>query len=262
MRAAARERERWGAMIPANPDEDAAFLDPEAEKAALAGSTWTNIGPTKANVLQNGGTTLNVTDSGRINAIVTDPANPSTIYLCDSGGGVWKTTDGGTTWAPKTEALGSLSCGHLAMDPNNSSVLYLGLGDPFDGTGIGLVKSTDGGATWSAPIFLGTSTEIPKVMVAPGNSSIVLVATNSGLFRSTNGGTSFSSVTLATGQAGAPYVWDIAWGGGSSFTLTLEANPTVTTGTPSQQPASASRTGTANQPTSTPSSTDRGGTTT
>ncbi|HKI02540.1 MAG TPA: hypothetical protein VKK31_11200 [Thermoanaerobaculia bacterium] len=231
MKAAARERERWGAMIPANPSEDAAFLDPEAEKAALVGSTWTNIGPTKANVLQNGGTTLNVSDSGRINEIVTDPANPSTIYLCDSGGGVWKTTDGGTNWAPKTDSLGSLSCGDLAIDPNNSSVLYLGLGDPFDGTGTGLVKSTDGGTSWSAPVFLGASTEIPKMMVAPGNSSIVLAATNAGLFRSTNGGTSFSSVALATGQAGAPYVWDMAWGGGSTFTLTLEANPAATTGT-------------------------------
>lgn len=231
MEAAARERQRWGALIPDNPIADAAFLDPEQEKAALIGSTWTNIGPTKANVLQNGGTTLNVSDSGRVNSIVIDPASPAVIYVAFSGGGVWKTTDGGTTWAPKTEALGSLSCGSLAMDPNNSGTLYLGLGDPFDGTGIGLVKSGDGGNTWSAPVFLGTSTEIAKVMVAPGNSSIVLAATNAGLFRSTDGGASFNNVALATGQAGAPYVWDVAWGGGNAFTLTLEANPTVTTGT-------------------------------
>lgn len=231
MEAAARERARWGAMIPENPNEEAAYLDPEAEKAALAGSTWSNIGPTKANVLQNGGVTLNVSDSGRVRSIVVDPSNPSTIYLALSGGGVWKTTDGGATWLPKTEALGSLSCGSLAMDPSNSSVLYLGLGDPFDGTGLGLVKSTDGGNTWSAPVFLGASTSIPKLMVAPGNSSIVLAATNAGLFRSTNGGGSWSNVALATGQAGAPQVWDIAWGGGNAFAITLEALPAATTGT-------------------------------
>ncbi len=231
MEAAARERARWGALIPNNSAEPE-FLDPEAEKLALIGSTWTNIGPTKANVLQNGGTTLsNVSDSGRVRTILTDPANPSILYLALSGGGVWKSTDGGTTWAPKTEALGSLSCGSLAMDPNNSSVLYLGLGDPFDGTGIGLVKSTDGGNNWSAPVFLGAATEIPKVMVASTNSSIVLAATNAGLFRSIDAGASWSNVALATGQAGAPYVWDIAWGGASTFAVTLEANPAAATGT-------------------------------
>lgn len=230
MEAAARERARWGSLIAGNSG-DAQFLDPEAEAVARVGSTWTNIGPTKANVLQNGGTTLNVTDSGRVRSIVIDPANPSTIYLALSGGGVWKTTDGGTTWAPKTEALGSLSCGSLAMDPNNSSILYLGLGDPFDGTGVGLVKSTDGGNSWSAPVFLGSATETPKLMVASTNSSVVLAATNAGLFRSTDGGLTFSNVALATGQAGTPYVWDIARGGGSNFAITLEANPTVTTGT-------------------------------
>ncbi len=231
MEAAARERARWGALIPNNSAEPE-FLDQEAEKLALIGSTWTNIGPTKANVLQNGGTTLsNVSDSGRVRTILTDPANPSILYLALSGGGVWKSTDGGTTWAPKTEALGSLSCGSLAMDPNNSSVLYLGLGDPFDGTGIGLVKSTDGGNNWSAPVFLGAATEIPKVMVASTNSSIVLAATNAGLFRSIDAGASWSNVALATGQAGAPYVWDIAWGGASTFAVTLEANPAAATGT-------------------------------
>ena len=231
MEAAARERSRWGSLIPESSDE-AEFVDPEAEKVARVGTVWTNIGPTQANVLQNGGTTLNnVSDSGRVRSIVIDPANPSVIYLALSGGGVWKTTNGGTSWSPKTDALGSLSCGSLAMDPNNSSILYLGLGDPFDGTGIGLVKSTDGGNTWGAPVFLGAATEIPKVMVASTNSSIVLAATNAGLFRSTDGGANWSNVPLATGQAGAPYVWDIAWGGGSSFAITLEANPAVTTGT-------------------------------
>jgi len=230
MEAAARERARWGGLIP-NNSTDAEFVDPEADKVATIGSTWTNIGPTKANVLQNGGTTLNVSDSGRVRTILVDPANPSVIYLALSGGGLWKTTDGGATWAPKTDALGSLSCGSLAMDPNNSNTLYLGLGDPFDGTGIGLVKSTDGGNTWSAPVFLGAATEIAKVMVASTNGSIVLAATNFGLFRSIDAGATWSNVALATGQAGAPYAWDIAWGGGSTYAVTLEANPTVTTGT-------------------------------
>ncbi len=68
------------------------------------------------------------------------------------------------TWLPKSETLGSLSTGSLAIDPNNSSVLYLGLGDPFDGSGIGLVKSIDGGNTWFAPVYLGNSTQIADLI--------------------------------------------------------------------------------------------------
>ena len=144
---------------------------------------------------------------------------------------MWRTTDGGTTWTPLSESLGTLSCGSLAMDPNNPRVLYLGLGDPFDGTGIGLVKSTDGGTTWGAPVYLGSSTVTPQIIVAPGNSNIVMAATNKGLYRSTDAGATWSQVSLATGQAELPYVWSIAWTGGSGFALTLEALSSATAGT-------------------------------
>jgi len=94
--AAARERARYASTLPQSNTSNA-VLDPAAVTVAT-GTTWTNIGPTKANYEENGGT-LNVTDSGRVNAIVTDPVNTNTIYVGFSGGGVWKTTDGGTTWA-------------------------------------------------------------------------------------------------------------------------------------------------------------------
>jgi photosystem II stability/assembly factor-like uncharacterized protein len=224
--AAARERARWSDLLPA-PDQGEAVYDSYMEKAA-SGTTWANIGPTKADITKNGSFSLAVTDSGRVRSIVPDPSSPLTLYVAFSGGGVWKTTDGGTTWVPKTESLGTLSCGSLAMDPNNSSTLYLGLGDPFDGTGIGVVKSTDGGNTWSAPAYLGNSTVVPQVLVSATDSQVVLAATNTGLYRSTNGGASFGAVTLSAGQ---PYVWSLAWTGGSGYVATLEANPAATTGT-------------------------------
>ncbi len=81
----------------------------------------------------------------RVRTIIVDG---STIYLATAGGGVWKRTDG--VWTPITETIGTLSCGSLAMDPANLNVLYLGLGDPLDGTstGLGMLKSVDGGANW------------------------------------------------------------------------------------------------------------------
>jgi PASTA domain/Divergent InlB B-repeat domain/Sortilin, neurotensin receptor 3, len=190
--------------------------------------TWINLGPTKANFATNG-YTLNVTDSGRVRSIVVDG---STIYVASAGGGVWKSTNSGSTWAPITDDEPSLSDGSLAMDPNNHSTLYLGFGDPFAGTGVGLVKTTNGGATWSAPVFLGNETIIAQVLVDPSNSNIVLAATNDGLYRSTNAGTSFSQVSINTGHAGvAPMVWSIASTGTGSFVLSLEGNPSVTSGT-------------------------------
>ena len=217
---AAGERERWADLMP----DPFHRLRPVA---APATGTWTNIGPTRADVIKNGSTSLNQVDSGRPQTIVVDPNNASVIYVATSGGGVWKTTNGGTSWTPITDSLGSLSCGYLAMDPANSSVLYLGLGDPFDGTGIGIVKSTDGGATWGPVTTLGASRTIQFVMVHPTNSNIVMVSTNTGLFRSTDGGATYSAVASIASTAKA---WDIAWAGGADFVLTLESDPANTSG--------------------------------
>lgn len=235
--AAARERARYGAQIPASTLTSAAGSTIVTQLRAgdaqplVSGTTWVNLGPTTATVEKNGSSTIPGVDAGRVTAIVPHPTNTSILYVAFAAAGVWKTTDGGAHWAAITESLGSLACGSLALDPNNPNTLYLGLGDSFDGTGIGLVKSTDAGATWSAPVYLGASTQIPQVVVAPGNSSVVLAATDAGLFRSTDAGATFAQVGLATGQAGSPYVWSLAWTGGAGFALTLEAAPAATSGT-------------------------------
>ncbi|WP_425562633.1 WD40/YVTN/BNR-like repeat-containing protein, partial [Lysobacter hankyongensis] len=233
MAAAKRERLRYAAKMPVSGTSKA-VLDPSAPPTARAPADslsrdlrWTNLGPTKANFLRNGGTVLNVTDTGRINAIETDPANPNTIYLAFSGGGLWKTTDGGASWQAKTETLGSLSVGSFALDPNNPQTMYLGLGDPFDGTGLGIVKMTQGGDAWEEPVFLGSSTSIRKILVAPSNSNIVLVATNQGLYRSTNAGKTYVPVSVNTGVTDIPGAWSLAYGGGNTIVMSLEATPTA-----------------------------------
>jgi len=238
--AAARERAKWGTMIPGVRQRGA--MEPTSTSTtgtggavtlatAATGTAWTNLGPTKADVAKNGGTSLNKTDAGRVSAIAIDPNSANTIYAGFSGGGVWKTLDGGSNWAPLTESLGTLSVGALAMDPSNTNTLYLGLGDAFDGTGIGMMKTTDGGATWTGPVYLGDSTVINAIQVAPGNTSIVLAATNTGVYRSADAGATWTLVNLATGVAGNPYAWSLGWTGGSNFVVSVEANPTVTTGT-------------------------------
>ncbi len=228
LEAAARERAKWGRLIPSNPDA-AATVDPEATVAAT-GSTWVSLGPTKADFLYNF-FTLNVTDTGRVRNFVTHPSDPDILYVAFSNGGVWHTTDGGASWRPITESLGSLSTGWLAADPNDLNVLYLGLGDPFDGTGIGLVKSVNAGNTWSKPVFLGDSQVTTQIMVAPTDSKVVLATTDRGLFRSVNAGATFREVSLPTGRTQVPYGWSIAWTGNSGFVVAAEADPFAASGT-------------------------------
>ena len=222
LEAAAKERVRYADQMPRLDGDPLLGL-------AATGTTWTNLGPTNADSETNG-STLFVRDSGRPVSIVVDPTNTQIIYLATSGGGVWKTTTGGTSWTAITDTMGTLACGALAMDPNNHNTLYLGLGDAFDGTGIGFVKSTDGGTSWSAPVFLGTSTSIRDVQVCPTDSTIILAATNAGLFRSTNSGASFTQVSIATGVATAPVCWQLAYGGGTNWAMTVEADTTNTAG--------------------------------
>lgn len=233
--AAARERARNGHALPkvdASGNSTGSSIAPGS--TTISGTTWTNIGPTKADFIKNGSTTLYKTDAGRPVAIVPDPTNVDVLYVAMAGGGVWKTTNATAatpTWSPMTESLGSLSCGALAIDAKAPSTLYLGLGDSFDGTGIGFTKSTDGGATWAPVIYLGNATKITDIRVADDNSSIVLVTTDAGLFRSTDAGATFNQVALATGQAAAPYCWSVAWAGGANYAISLEANSAATTGT-------------------------------
>ncbi|MBL0311133.1 MAG: hypothetical protein IPP78_00175 [Holophagaceae bacterium] len=219
MEAARRERERWGSLIPGNR-----LYQP----VRAAGNHWTNIGPTNATFQINGGTNINERDSGRVAALVIHPTDNNTIYNATSGGGVWKTTDGGINWTPITEAIGSLSVGDLAMDPANPNTLYMGLGDSFDGTGVGMFKTIDGGANWTGPVFLGNSTAINAVSVSPTDPNVVLAGTNAGLFRSANangglGGGSFSPITL--GSLVDPLCWSLVHAGGTNWVIS------VTTGT-------------------------------
>ncbi len=90
-------------------------------------SSWTLIGPapvSKTINLPGDGPT-----SGRLVGVAPDPTNPNIIYIAAAGGGVWKTTDGGTTWAPLTDGQATLFMGAIAVAPSNANVIYAGTGE-------------------------------------------------------------------------------------------------------------------------------------
>jgi len=116
----------------------------------------------------------------RVNTIAIHPTNPSIIYIGYSGGGAWKTTNGGATWSPIFDEQDYLAIGHIAVDPGNPDHLYIGTGDPNIGgypfIGNGVWKSTDQGATWQ-PLGLEGQRIVSKLIVNPSGSQKIYAAT-------------------------------------------------------------------------------------
>jgi len=142
---------------------------------------------------------------GRSRSILVDPTTPSTLLAGSVGGGIWRSTDSGATWARVDDRLGSLAIGCLTRDPNNANVIYAGTGEGFfNGDaigGVGIYKSVDRGLTWS--LMQGTTGfgNVCRIAVAPGNSNLIMVSARyGGLYRSTDGGANFTSVYWAQGS--------------------------------------------------------------
>jgi hypothetical protein len=168
---------------------------------------WTQLGPQSA-LSEWNGSYYDGLDSGRIATVRADPTNPATIYIGAIGGGIWKTPDitlNTPVWTPLTNTLGTMFIGSFDLDPTNPQVIHAGLGDYWEGNPGGvMVTSLDGGATWGAPkplsvLLNGTaikSVNIRTVRIDPNDHNNILVASDIGLFRSTDGGASYAPIDL------------------------------------------------------------------
>ena len=178
--------------------------------ATLSGNLWKNIGPTNAAKFQND-VNQPAKDSGRLRAILQDPANPNTVIVAVGVGGLWKTNNFFSekpNWVPLTDGIGS-AAGGVAFG-KTSSTIYYGTGDPVDwGVGGRMFVSIDGGATWNAGFQLPGVTDMGTVVSIPGSGSnpdTVLAGTNVGIYRSTDGGLTYS---LTGGIPTTRAVWSI-----------------------------------------------------
>ncbi len=151
---------------------------------------------------------------GRITCMAVSPTNSNVVFIGTPGAGIYKTTNGGSSWVPVFDDKPFLYIGSIAIDPNNPNTIYAGTGDPdipftvFVGDGV--YKSTDGGNTWTN-IGLTNTKIISKIIVSPNNSNEVYVSAmgnplvadnNRGVYKSTNGGTSWSQVLFINNQTG------------------------------------------------------------
>ena len=162
------------------------------EELSLSGLKFRSIGPALT--------------SGRISDFAVNPDNPKEYYVAVSSGGVWKTVNAGTTYTPIFDSQGSYSIGCVAIDPNNSNVIWVGTGENNNqrsvAYGDGIYKSVDGGRSWTQ-MGLKNSEHIGKILVDPRDSDVVYVAAigplwseggDRGVYKTTDGGETWNAV--------------------------------------------------------------------
>ena len=131
--------------------------------------------------------------NGRVNVVLPDLQNSSTVYIGTPAGGLWRTTDNGDSWTPLTDNLPTLGVSGIAIHPNNSDIIYIGTGDANaqDSYGIGVLKSTDGGVSWNSTGLawnLEENLRVHRLMMHPNDPETLFAATSGGLWKTTNGG--------------------------------------------------------------------------
>lgn len=173
----------------------------EVDPAYFNKLKWRNIGPDR------GGRSLGSTGS---------PGRPNEYYFGATGGGLWKTVDGGNEWFPVTDGqISSSSIGAVAVADTNPDIIYIGGGETqLRGSitqGDGVYKSSDAGKTWRH-LGLRETQAIARIRVHPTNPDIVYVAAlghpygdneERGVFRSTDGGNTWKKVLYVSPRAGA-----------------------------------------------------------
>jgi photosystem II stability/assembly factor-like uncharacterized protein len=170
-----------------------------------ANGSWSFIGPSTA---FNNNPSADLLGIGRVDRMAFHPTDPNTIYVGTPAGGLWRTTNGGTSWSPISNFIPSLGISGIVVDHTNPNTLYVLTGDGDDyisnfylylagyiRLSAGVFKSFDGGVTWeptgpmSANEYCGY-----RLIQHPNNANILIAATSDGIYRTTNAGTTWTQV--------------------------------------------------------------------
>ncbi len=164
-----------------------------------SGGSWTSLGPNSAGGGYSG--------IGRLNCVF-EQASSGDLYAGAASGGLWKSTNGGSSWTVLTDNNAVLGVSSIVVVPTaGDDIIYIGTGDrdggsmwslsggqSNDNNSVGVLKSTDGGTTW-LPTGLTYSTSqkktINRLVIDPNDSDIIYASTSDGIYKTTDGGTSW-----------------------------------------------------------------------
>jgi len=147
---------------------------------------WTPLGPSNI--------------GGRVRTIVIHPTNTNVMYTAGVAGGIWKTTNSGMSWTSLDDFMTNLAVCTMVLDPNNSEIIYAGTGEGYYNVdairGAGIFKTTNAGLSWTQ--LPSTANDnfafVNNLAPHPENSDTLLAATRSGLWRSLDGGNTWTLV--------------------------------------------------------------------
>lgn len=154
---------------------------------------WTSMGPEST----NGG----YAGLGRLNCIGFHPTDANTFYAGAASGGVWKTTDGGSTWTAISDSIAALGISDIkVVVVNGNEIIYIATGDRdhSDTYSVGVLKSTDGGATWNTTGLNWSQDQyrlVNRLLVDPDAPDTLYAATSNGLYQTVDGGDNWSLKT-------------------------------------------------------------------
>ena len=168
---------------------------------------WTPVGPFNGNPIQG---------IGRVNVIAFHPTLTNVVFAGAPSGGLWKSSDNGSTWSTNTDLLPNLGVSGIAIDPMHPDTMYIATGDrdASDTYTIGVLKSTDGGETWNPTgltFQLTNYARITGLVIHPTQTQNLVASTRSGIYRTTDGGATWSitqggSFQSLTSVPGAPHL--------------------------------------------------------
>ena len=151
---------------------------------------------------------------GRFNCLAMSPTDNDIIYAGAANGGIFKTSNGGTTWDPIFDDYAYLAIAEIELDPNDENTVWVGTGDKNFGGGShlgnGLYKSADAGSTWNH-IGLETTGIVTEIAIDPTNSDRIFVSTlgntyekttDRGIYRTTDGGSTWQNVLFISDSSG------------------------------------------------------------
>jgi PKD repeat protein/photosystem II stability/assembly factor-like uncharacterized protein len=151
---------------------------------------WTNLGPIA--LPANG--TGQPNGMGRINCVGLHPSDTATILIGAPNGGIWKTTDHGTSWTSNSDTLFSMQVSNIRFNPLDPNIVYAGTGDRDAGSRSqkGVLKSTDGGTSWLISNNGMGNRTVGMIILHPSMPDTILAATNAGIYKSVDAGANWS----------------------------------------------------------------------